>query len=604
MTSIPIAEHALLSDQRGAALVTRDGVVDWLCLPRFDSPAQACALLGEEADGHWSLAIADGEVTARSYREGTMILQTTWRGPEGTAEITDFLQMDGERPVTDDVSEQSDLVRHVRCTSGSVEVRQCLRARFSYGAVIPWVRAQPDRTGERVLTAIAGAEALALHGPGLEPEGYSHRGRHRLTEGQSATWTLTWYSSWAQPPEAPVFERALTETEHAWRTWIGEVDVDERYHAQVEHSLLVLRALTHRRTDGIVAAPTASLPEDLGGSRNWDYRYCWLRDAALSLEALLAHGHVDAARRWRDWLLRAIAGDPQRLQIMYGVAGERELPERELTHLRGYADSRPVRVGNGAVQQFQADVIGEVMIALEMLRDQGADEDSWSWPLQRSLLRFAAEHIDQPDQGLWEMRGEPAYFTHSRVMVWAAFDRGIRAVERHGLEVEAQTLARWRELRERLRTEVLSRGVDAAGAFTQVYGGTEVDAALLQIPRTGFCAPDDPHMLATVARIEEDLLTKDGLVLRYRTRGQDGLAGSEHPFVVCCFWLVMQYARTGRTADAEALMDRTLACGNDLGLFSEEYDGAARTMAGNFPQAFSHLGLIHAADALTGRPPR
>lgn len=605
MTAAAIEDHALLSDQRTAALVTREGMIDFLCMPRFDSPALFCALLGDEDNGHWTLGIADAEVTGRRYVPGTMILETTWEGPDGAAVVTDFLVVDGttrDGSAAEVFGSHGDLVRTVRCTRGSVVVDQQLRVRFDYGATVPWLRTCTDAEGVDALTAVAGSDAIALHGPSLTAEGFSHRGHHRVEEGHAESWALTWHPSWMEVPGAPQVAAVRETTAAAWTEWLGQVNVHRRFEKHVERSLLVLKALSHRRTGGIVAAPTTSLPESFGGERNWDYRFCWLRDAALSLQALLAHGHMDAAVSWRDWLLRAIAGDPQRMQIMYRVGGERHLDERELTHLPGYEGSRPVREGNGAAAQFQGDVVGEVMIALSHLREAGVEEDPWSWPLQRQLLAFAAEHVDDRDQGLWEMRGEAQYFTHSRVMIWAAFDRGIDAVERHGLPAHRHAVDRWRELRDRLRTEILERGTDASGAFTQTYGGPDVDAALLQIPHTGFCTPDDPHMLATVARIEKELLTDDGLVLRYRPHGQDGLSGEEHPFLVCCFWLVAQYAGSGRMDDACELLDRVLACGNDLHLFSEEYDGTAGRMAGNFPQAFSHIGLVCAVDAVSGNP--
>ncbi|GAB2541632.1 glycoside hydrolase family 15 protein [Brachybacterium huguangmaarense] len=605
----PIEDHALLSDQRTAALVTRGGTVDFLCMPRFDSPGLMLSLLGDADNGHWDLAVAGGEVAERRYLDGTLVLETLWRGPEGEATVTDFLAIAPEPSAgsgTDPHADPSRLVRLVRCTAGSVEIEQCLRIRFDDGATVPWMQSGPDLDDEAVLTAIAGADAISLHGPPLAPEEFSHVGSHRLTVGQETGWVLSWHRSWTPVPPPPPHDELLGSTLAQWRAWLGEVEIGEAYSDEVERSLLVLRGLTHRASGGIVAAATTSLPEEIGGVRTWDYRFCWLRDAALSLEALLAHGHTDAATAWRDWLLRAIAGDPENLQIMYTVTGERYIAERELPHLAGYAGSRPVRVGNGAATQFQGDVVGEVMLALSMLRDHGVEEDRWSWPLQRQLLAFACRHIDDRDQGLWEMRGEPQHFTHSRVMVWAAFDRGIDAVDSHGLDVDDDLLAQWRENRERLRAEILEHGVGPDGAFTQVYGGTEVDASLLQIPRTGFCAPDDEHMLATVRRIEEDLVDDAGFVLRYRTdgpdgNGSDGLPGTEHPFLVCGFWLVIQYAGMGREDDARALLDRLLGAGNDLHLFSEEYDSERRSMAGNFPQAFSHLGLIQAVDALAGR---
>lgn len=607
-TSPQIEDHAFLSDQRTGALVTRDGTISWLCMPRFDSPAFFCSLLGESKNGHWSLAIVDGEVVSRRYRPGTLILETQWESPSGKATVTEFMPI-GEvarygHDTTVDTLDQADLVRFVECTEGSVDVFQSLRIRFDYGEAIPWVHRTEDAAGERALVAVAGGDAVVIHGPDLKGSDHHHSARTTLRAGESQAWSLTWFPSWDEVPPASEVHAELEATTTIWTDWLGRVRQSERYSEEVERSLLVLRGLTHRRTAGIVAAATTSLPEDFGGERNWDYRFCWLRDASLSLEALLAHGHVDAARDWREWLLRAIAGEPRHLQIMYTVGGDRELPEKELEHLSGYDGSRPVRVGNGAVTQYQADVTGEVMIALAALREQGVEESPWSWPLQKELVRYTISRIDEKDQGLWEMRGEPAYFTQGRVMIWAALDRAVQAVEKHGMSADAEEVEQWKLHRDAMREEILTRGVDENGAFTQTYGSTETDASLLQIPHTGFLPADDPHMLATVARIEQDLLTEDGLVKRYRTLGQDGLSGDEHPFLVCCFWLVEQYARSGRTQDAEEMMDRTMACANDLFLMAEEYDGSAGRMAGNFPQAFSHLGMIRAADALEGRPVR
>jgi GH15 family glucan-1,4-alpha-glucosidase len=400
-------------------------------------------------------------------------------------------------------------------------------------------------------------------------------------------------------PPATDVDAALEEATDYWSRWGSHCRQDGVYGGAVKRSLLVLRALTHFETGGIVAAPTTSLPEDFGGPRNWDYRYCWLRDAALTLESMLTHGYETEALQWRNWLLRALAGDPEQMQIMYGVGGERELPERELAHLPGYEDSKPVRIGNAAVSQFQADVVGEVMVALERLRMAGGKEDHFSWALQKALLGFVEKHIDDKDFGLWEMRGTAQYFTHSRVMMWAAFNCGIRAIQIHGLPGDA---TKWEKLRDRLREEIMREGFNRSiNSFTQTYGGTQTDAALLVMPQVGFLPYNDKHMLGTVARLEEELLTDDGLLLRYRTEtGVDGLAPGEHPFLACSFWLVEQYARTGRQDDAKVLMDRLVGFANELGLLSEEYATDEDRMAGNFPQAFSHLTLVRAADAMHG----
>jgi GH15 family glucan-1,4-alpha-glucosidase len=395
-------------------------------------------------------------------------------------------------------------------------------------------------------------------------------------------------------------DATLKRTIEWWAVWARRVQAAGEHAELVTRSLLVLRALTHAETGGIVAAATTSLPESFGGERNWDYRYVWLRDAALTLVAYIDHGYLDAAHRWRTWLLRAIAGDPADVQIMYGIAGERDLPEREITSLPGYDGARPVRIGNGAVDQYQADVIGEVMVALEAARDAGVEETSFSWALQRALLDQLAQWFDRPDNGIWEMRGDPHFFTHSRAMVWAAFDRGIRAVEQNGLDGEVD---RWREMRDRVRADIDAHGVHAGGWFTQHADTDEVDASLLILPQVGFCAYDDPRMLATVERMEQTLMP-DGWLLRYRTTGVDGLAGDEHPFLACSFWLVGQYAHSGRRDDAVALMRRLTAVANDVGLLSEEYDPRGKRQAGNTPQALSHLALVGAADALGATAPR
>ncbi len=583
--STPIGDYALLSDMRTAVLVSREGSIDWLCLPRIDSAAVFAALLGTEENGRWLMAPHEGTVVERFYEPGTFVLVTRWRTPTGEAESLEFM------PSTD---VRADLVRQVRCTSGHVRVDHELRLRPEYGTVLPWVRRIEDASGDH-LRAISGPDAYTLRGPALEPADHRHRGSFDLTQGESHDWVLTWSPSHLEAPDALDIPLALERTRAYWLEWSSQIIATGPWSQAVRRSLLVLRGLTNADTGGIVAAPTAGLPEDPGGERNWDYRYCWLRDSALTLEALLLHGRTEVALHWRSWLLRAVAGDPEDLQIMYGVGGERSLPERTLDHLPGYLDSRPVRVGNAAVVQFQADVVGEVLIALGKLRDAGIEDDDFSWPLQRNMLDYVMRHADRRDQGLWEMRGDPHYFTHSRVMMWAGLDCGIRAVTDHGLDGPVRE---WTSLRDSLREEILTKGVTPEGGyFTQSYDNTEVDASLLQIPQTGFLSYDDPIMLATVERIEHDLL-QQGLLLRYRTTGTDGLSGDEHPFLACSFWLVEQYARTGRLADARELMDRLVGCANDLGLLAEEYDPIEGRQLGNFPQAFSHLGLVRAADAL------
>jgi len=421
-------------------------------------------------------------------------------------------------------------------------------------------------------------------------------GTFELSAGERLDWDLTWFPSYLEPPAPIDPDRALADAERFWRGWPASF-TDCDYHPLVLRSLLVLRALTHSQTGGIVAAPTASLPEYFGGSRNWDYRYTWLRDAALTIEVVVDHGLTRGAKLWRDWLLRAVAGDVGDIKIMYGLAGERDLPESELDHLAGYECSRPVRIGNLAIDQYQGDVVGEVMLALARLRDAGVEEDEYSWGLQKSLLRYCEANFSRPDHGIWEMRGDSHFFTHGRAMMWAAFDQGLRAVQEHGLDGPVQ---RWRELRERLRAEIDQHGFDSIqNTFTQTYDNRELDASLLQLPHTGMVGYDDPRMLGTVACIEDQLQDGAGLVHRYRTStGLDGLEGEEYPFLICSFWLVEQYAYSGRLADAKRLMTRLVGCANGLGLLSEEYDPDSGRLAGNFPQAFSHLGLVRAADAI------
>jgi GH15 family glucan-1,4-alpha-glucosidase len=585
----PIEDYALLSDLHTGALISRRGSVDWLCFPRFDSDSVFAALLGTPGHGRWLVAPADpaAEVVDRSYIDSTFVLQTHWRTADGEVLVTDFM------PVTD---RRANVVRRIQGLRGTVTFHQELEIRFGYGDVVPWVT-QGAHDGVSTLLAIAGPDALVLRGPRLRATDHRHEGTFDVTEGAVVDLEMLWYPSHRDTPAPLDIDEALDFTISYWRAWGANMPGDGEYADAVQRSLLVLRALTHEDTGGIVAAPTTSLPEQFGGARNWDYRFCWLRDAALTLEAMMTHGFAEEALEWRNWLLRAVAGDPEDLQIMYGLAGERHLPERELGHLPGYADSVPVRIGNGAVDQYQADVVGEVMVALEKLRGHGVTEDSFSWPLQRSLLGFAEKHLDDRDHGIWEMRGDLQYFTHSRVMMWAAFDCAVRAVRDHGLP---GPLDHWIGLRDGLRTEILERGFDRElNSFTQVYDGTEVDASLLQLPQVGFLDYDDPMMLGTLERIEQHLLNPQGLLLRYRTgETDDGLEPGEHPFLACSFWLVEQYAHGGRPDDAARLMDQLVGYSNELGLLSEEYDAENGRMAGNFPQAFSHLALVRAADAL------
>ena len=591
----PIEDYALLSDCRTAALVSREGRIDWLCLPRLDSASVFAALLGGVDDGGWALRPTDDQATPTwCYAGDTFVLVTRWETSTGVAEVHDFMPVSPDPQVGVD---RTDLVRRVVGVSGTVELEVDLRIRFDYARAIPWVR-QTGTDEAPELIAMAGPDALAVRGVRLRADGHRHTATFQVSAGETTDLTSTWFPSFRPIPDRLDVAAALAQTREWWQSWADRIEHGGVHGPQVVRSLLVLRALTNQDTGGIAAAATTSLPEDFGGSRNWDYRYVWLRDAALTLEALLGHGFVQLADAWRTWLLRAVAGDPADLQIMYGLAGERDLFEHELPHLAGYADSKPVRVGNGAALQYQADVVGEVIVTLSAAREAGLTESEFSWPLELHLVGYAAEQFDRPDNGIWEVRGDPHQFTHSRVMIWATFDRAVRAVEDHGLDGPVE---KWRALRQRARDEIDQHGV-ANGHFTQYYGTDEVDASLLLLPQVGYCAPDDPRMLATVARIEETLM-HDGLVMRYRTdTGVDGLPGHEHPFLACSFWLAEQYATSGRQDDARTLMERLCSFTNDLGLLSEEYDPAGKRLVGNFPQAFSHLALVRAADALAGMP--
>ncbi len=594
MTSTPISDYAVLGDGRSAALVSRSGSVDWLCLPDFDSPACFAALLGTPEHGRWLLTVQDATEVTRAYDGDSFVLRTTYRTPTGTARVTDAM------PTADG---RADLVRRLEVLEGEVVVEHEWVVRFGYGKVAPWVSRIADPAspfGPEALRAVAGPDALVLRGTRL-PSSDPHQRRHRdvftASAGEVVDLALTWSRSWLPVPEPLEVGDRFERTAHLWEGWAEGARYDGPHRDSVTRSLLVLRLLTHTATGGIVAAATTSLPEDFGGERNWDYRFSWLRDAAMTVEALLASGFRDEIAAWRDWLMRAIAGDPADLQIMYGIDGRRDLPESELDHLPGYAGSRPVRIGNAAVSQVQNDVLGEVMCALDVARDAGLPETANSWAVQRHLLDDLVEHWRRPDRGIWEVRGPEREFVHSRVMSWAALDRGVRAVEVHGHDGPVEV---WRRTRDEIHAEVLERGWDPElGSFVQYYGAHHVDAALLQMLQVGFLPADDERVRATVRRIQRDLGVEGGLILRYSTEATaDGLRGEEHPFLVCCFWLADALARIGEVDEAVALFDRLVATRNDVGLMAEEFDPRGGVMAGNFPQAFSHLGLIQAAHSI------
>ncbi|MET3960432.1 GH15 family glucan-1,4-alpha-glucosidase [Marmoricola sp. OAE513] len=592
--SIPAIEsYAIIGDQHTVALVGIDGSIDWLCLPRYDSPSCFSALLGDEDRSRWQIGPAPdaGEhTTERSYVEGTNVLQTTWTTSSGTVRVTDLM------PVRD---RRADVIRRVEGLEGTVDLCHELVIRFDYGRIRPWVR-RAVTDGAEVIVAVAGPDKLVLAGPRLP---HAVDGRHQdtftVTAGDTLDFTLTWIPSHRDLPEHVDVEAALARTVELQQEWSGGAPDEGPFTDAVRRSMLTLLALTHEDTGGIIAAPTTSLPEDFGGVRNWDYRYTWLRDASLTVEAMIGgpgDARPETAGPWRDWLLRAIAGDPEDLQIMYTVDGGRHIPELELDHLAGFADSRPVRIGNAAVDQRQGDVVGEVLAALGAARDLGLAETRDSWSLQRTLVNGLVDTWHLPDHGIWEIRGPQRNFTHSRVMMWVAFDRMVRGVEDHGLSGPVEL---WRDVRDTIRADVETRCFDPArGTFTQHDDTDEVDASLLLLPVVGFLPGDDPRILGTIAAVENDLL-RDGLLLRYRTEtGVDGLPGDEHPFLACSFWLVSAYALAGRHDDATALMTRLVGLTNDVGLLSEEYDAGNARMVGNFPQAFTHLTLVQAARTL------
>ncbi|MDA0632883.1 glycoside hydrolase family 15 protein [Nonomuraea sp. MCN248] len=582
-----IEDYALIGDMQSAALVGRDGSIDWLCLPRFDSPACFAGLLGDDRNGHWWLGpVGRRPADRRRYRPDTLILESEWDTPTGTVRVIDFMPPRDVNP---------DVVRIVEGVSGTVEMSTQLRVRFDYGRIVPWMR----RTGGH-LQAVGGPDAAWLHSPvPLRGGDYAHVATFEVKAGDRLPFVFTWHPSHEPMPPQIQWDEQLVQTEAMWHDWVRTCTYDGPWREAVTRSLITLKALTYSPTGGIVAAPTTSLPEDLGGVRNWDYRFCWLRDATLTLDALIGSGYLEEAAAWRAWLLRAIAGRPQDLQIMYGVAGERRLPELELDWLDGYEHSRPVRIGNQAVDQLQLDVYGEVMNCLYLARISGLTPDERAWSIQRHLLDYVEEHWDEPDEGLWEVRGPRRHFVHSKMMCWVAMDRGVKYVERFGRTGPAD---RWRAMRDKIHAEICDKGFDRRrNTFTQSYGSHELDAALLLMPMLGFLPIDDPRVTGTVAAIERELMA-DGFVLRYPVADAndvDGLPGGEGAFLACSFWLVEVMAMQGRKEEAVELFDRLLGLRNDVGLLAEEYDPRYGRLVGNFPQAFSHVPLVHAARALS-----
>ncbi len=580
--TLRIEDYALIGDLHTAALVGKNGSIDWLCLPRFDSPSCFTALLGDTAGSRWQIEPLDATYeTTRTYRDGSLVLETTFTTAAGAALLTDYMPLDGGQPR---------IIRTVRGLRGTLAMRSEFIVRFDYGSIVPWVRQV-----EGGLLAIAGPDALLLSSDvKFEAEDFKHAAAFSVKHGETVAFELAYFQSYDAQPAARLAGDPLVQTENAW----AEVAKTTSYagpHAElVRRSLLILRALTYEPTGGIVAAPTTSLPERIGGVRNWDYRLCWLRDASLTLLALSIGGYSAAAREWKRWLLRAVAGEAEQLQICYSIRGTRRLPEIELDWLEGYEGSKPVRIGNGAYRQFQLDVYGDVMVFFYAARKRGIEPDPDEWPLAKSLMTCLEHAWKRPDRSIWEMRGAPEHFTHSKVMAWAAADRAVRSIEDFGLDGPVEA---YRALRDEIHADVLANAFDAErNTFVQSYGSSELDAATLFIPLVGFLEPNDPRVLGTIAAIERELMP-GGFVERYSTGkgGPDDLPGGEGAFLACSFWLVSVYYLVGRRDDAVALFEKLAALVNDVGLLAEEYDPVAGRQVGNFPQAFSHVGLVVSA---------
>jgi GH15 family glucan-1,4-alpha-glucosidase len=582
---LPIEDYALIGDGRTAALVGRDGSIDWLCVPRFDAPACFAALLGGPEHGRWQIAPeAAVQRTQRRYRASTLVLETDFETEGGAVRVIDCMPLANGR---------CDIVRNVECLHGEVALRMELVIRFDYGHIVPWVR----KANGHVL-ATAGPDTLELrcsvptHGERMKT-----MASFTLRQGERAFFVLNYRASHEPAPAELDAQAALQATEHAWAEWSARSRYAGRWPDAVMRSLITLKALIYEPTGGIVAAPTTSLPEQFGGVRNWDYRFCWLRDATFTLNTMLLAGYTDEAVAWCKWLLRAVAGSAKDVQILYSVDGQRRLPEVELGWLPGYDGAAPVRVGNAAIEQFQLDVYGEVMDMLHLARSVGLQPEPHVWQIQKALVDFVATHWREPDEGIWEVRGPRRHFTHSKVMAWVAVDRAVKAVERFGLK---GPLDEWRRLRDEIHSQVCSSGFDAQrGCFVQHYGSSDLDASLLLIPLTGFLPPDDPRVRATIDAIRRELVV-DGLVIRYPTaRGVDGLPPGEGTFLPCTFWLADCLAISGYAAEADEVFERLLGACNDVGLLSEEYDPRTRRMMGNFPQALTHMALVNTARLLS-----
>jgi len=577
-----IEDYAMIGDCETAALVSRDGSIDWLCWPRFDSDACFSALLGGPGCGRWKLGPTDPNARiARRYRGDTLILETEFTTNDGTVVVTDFM------PLRD---HKSDLIRIARCTRGHVEMKTELELRFDYGSATPWV----SRLENGSLRAIAGPDMIVIRSDvPLHGQDYTTVATFTLREGDSASFGMTWSPSHLPAPESADPNTVLRKTEEFWKSWVSHCTYRGDWREPVIRSLITLKGLTYYPTGGIVAAPTTSLPESIGGSRNWDYRFCWLRDATLSLLALMDAGYFREAAAWRDWLLRAAAGSPDQLQILYGLGGERLIREWELPWLPGYENSKPVRIGNAARGQMQLDVYGEVIDALHQARLGKIREDQQAWEMQKALTQRLSQSWQSPDRGIWEVRGEPQQFTHSKVMAWVAVDRMVKSAEQFHLDGPIDD---WRALRSKIHAEVCQKGYNSArGCFVQAYGSKLLDASLLFMPLVGFLPATDPRVRSTVECIEKDLLV-DGFVLRYDSGAtDDGLPAGEGAFLACSFWLADNYILLGRRTDAEQMFNRLLSLRTDLGLLSEEYDPHAKRLVGNFPQAFSHIALLNTA---------